>query len=38
MDPHRLMTNTLSAAPWGEGVSRILAAALQAVEPRAAVA
>ncbi len=34
MDPNRLMTKTLETASWGEGVARILAAALQAVDPK----
>ncbi len=38
MDPNRLMTKTLETAPWGAGVARILAAALQAVDPYEAVA
>ncbi len=37
MDPQRLLTTTLRAAPWGASVTRILAAALDAVEPAAAV-
>jgi hydroxypyruvate reductase len=38
MDPNRLMTKTLEAASWGDGVARILAASLQAVDPKMAVA
>jgi hydroxypyruvate reductase len=37
MDPSRLMTETLRAAPWGAQTAAILAAALAAVEPGAAV-
>ncbi|MBE0411156.1 MAG: glycerate kinase [Anaerolineales bacterium] len=35
--PERFLTTTLSTKPWGQAVTRILAAALQAVEPQAAV-
>ncbi len=38
MDPTRFLTKTLRAIPQGEGVCRILAAAIDAVEPAAAVA
>ena len=37
MDPAHLMTHSLLNAPWGEKVARILASALQAVEPGAVV-
>jgi len=37
MDAQRLMTTTLRAADWGPCVARIMAAALSAVEPAAAV-
>ncbi len=37
MDAQRLMTTTLRAADWGPQVARIMAAALSAVEPAAAV-
>lgn len=37
MDPQRLLTATLRDAPWGAAVSRIMSAALQAVEPASAV-
>jgi hydroxypyruvate reductase len=37
MDAQRLMTTTLRAADWGPRVARIMAAALSAVEPAAAV-
>jgi hydroxypyruvate reductase len=35
--PEQLLTASLRGAPWGAGVARVLAAALQAVEPGAAV-
>jgi glycerate 2-kinase len=35
--PDRFLTSTLSLMPWGQAVVRILAAALEAVEPEAAV-
>jgi glycerate 2-kinase len=35
--PDRFITSTLSSKPWGQSVARILAAALEAVEPEAAV-
>jgi glycerate 2-kinase len=35
--PDRFLTSTLSSKPWGQPVARILAAALEAVEPEAAV-
>lgn len=35
--PEQLLTASLRAAPWGAAVARVLAAALQAVEPGAAV-
>ncbi len=35
--PQRLLSVTLRSAPWGERVARIMAAALNAVEPAAAV-
>jgi hydroxypyruvate reductase len=38
MDPARLLTASLRAAPAGEAIARIMAAALAAVEPAAAVA
>ena len=34
---HRLMTESLRAASWGQRVARVLAAALEAVEPAKAV-
>ena len=37
MNPDLLLTNCLRAAPWGAAVARILAAALGAVDPAAAV-
>ncbi len=37
MHPDRLMTKTLRQAAWGPGVARILAAALNAVDPQVAV-
>ncbi len=37
MDPTLLATTSLQAGPWGEVVQRILATALEAVEPAAAV-
>lgn len=37
MDPSRLMTETLRAEPWGAQAATIMAAALGAVEPGAAV-
>jgi hydroxypyruvate reductase len=37
MEPHRFMTETLRAAPWGETVADILAAAISAVDPYGAV-
>lgn len=37
MDPRRLWTDALRASPRGEAITRILAAALAAVEPAAAV-
>lgn len=37
MDAQRLLTATLHTAPWGIRVARIMGAALQAVEPAAAV-
>jgi glycerate 2-kinase len=37
MNPELLMTDTLRRAPWGAAVARVLAAALAAVEPEAAV-
>lgn len=37
MNPDRLLTTSLRAAPWGAAVARIMAAALAAVEPGAAV-
>ena len=37
MHPDRLMTKTLRQATWGPGVARILAAALNAVDPQVAV-
>ena len=37
MDAQRLMTTTLRTADWGPRVARIMAAALNAVEPAAAV-
>jgi glycerate 2-kinase len=37
MNPDLLLTNCLRAAPWGAQVTRILAAALGAVDPAAAV-
>jgi len=37
MDPKRLMTASTRQAAWGEKVARILAAALEAVDPEAAV-
>ena len=37
IQPEQLLTASLRAAPWGAGVARVLAAALQAVEPGAAV-
>jgi glycerate 2-kinase len=37
MHPTRLMTHSLRSTPWGEKVAHILASALQAVEPGAAV-
>ena len=37
MNPDLLLTNCLRAAPWGAAVTRILAAALDAVDPAAAV-
>jgi hydroxypyruvate reductase len=37
MDIQRLQTHTLRTAPWGAAVSRMLAAALDAVEPAGAV-
>jgi hydroxypyruvate reductase len=37
IDPQRLSTHTLGAAPWGAAIQRILAAALSAVEPARAV-
>ncbi len=37
MDPTRLLTHTLRAHPAGQAVARVLAAALEAVDPRAAV-
>ena len=36
-DLDRFLTTTLSTKPWGQPVTRILAAALEAVEPEAAV-
>ncbi len=36
--PTRFMTHSLNAAPWGQRAARIMAAAIQAVEPGAAVA
>ena len=36
--PTRFMTHSLNAAPWGQCAARIMAAAIQAVEPGAAVA
>lgn len=38
MDPTRLMTHSLRSAAWGESAARVLAAALDAVDPAAAVA
>lgn len=38
MDPERLLTHSLRAHPNGAGITRILSAALQAVEPYRAVA
>ncbi len=37
MEPDRFMTKTLRHATWGPGVARILAAALNAVDPQVAV-
>ncbi|MEN9938559.1 MAG: hypothetical protein RLZZ387_5138 [Chloroflexota bacterium] len=37
MDPDMLLTRSLRDLPWGEAVTRVLAAALAAVEPGAAV-
>jgi hydroxypyruvate reductase len=37
MDADRLLTDSLRALPWGAGAARVLAAALAAVEPGAAV-
>jgi hydroxypyruvate reductase len=37
MDTQRLLTQTLRSEPWGAAVARILAAALDAVEPAAAI-
>jgi glycerate 2-kinase len=37
MNPDLLLTDCLRAAPWGAAVTRILAAALGAVDPAAAV-
>ena len=37
MEPERFFTASLRAAPWGATVARILAAAINAVEPAAAV-
>lgn len=37
MNPQRLLTTTLRSAQWGARVTRIMAAALQAVDPAAAV-
>lgn len=37
MNPDRLLTESLRAAPWGAAVSRIMAAALEAAEPAEAV-
>src|SRR3954463_1596223 len=37
MNPDLLLTDCLRAAPWGMAVTRILAAALDAVDPDAAV-
>jgi hydroxypyruvate reductase len=37
MNESGLMTHSIRAAPWGEAVRRVLAAAIQAVDPAAAV-
>ena len=37
MEAYRFMTETLRAAPWGEAVAGILAAAIEAVDPYQAV-
>lgn len=37
MPPERFLTRTLRASPYGPRLTRVLAAAIQAVEPRAAV-
>jgi hydroxypyruvate reductase len=37
MNPEMLLTDALRAAPWGETVSRVMAAALDAVDPARAV-
>jgi glycerate 2-kinase len=37
MDPSRFMTHTLRSQPWGSKVARIMAAAIDAVEPGKAV-
>ncbi len=37
MDPKRLMTRSIRQAQWGEKLARILAAALDAVDPEEAV-
>ncbi|HEC61304.1 MAG TPA: DUF4147 domain-containing protein, partial [bacterium] len=38
MDITHLTTSSLQSTPWGKRISRVLAASLRAVEPKAAVA
>ena len=37
MQPEKFLTHSLSAAPWGMDIARILAAAIEAVDPYQAV-